>query len=469
MKSKRKILFIYPNQTGQVSEQLGVCYLSAILKKAGHSVELFNTTYLLYFSLEKIKMQLYKKINLFNPDLICFSCRSLEFPFARRIAVLIKEKYNIKIIFGGIHPTINPDEVLKCRAIDYVCIGEGEDSLLKLVENLNKNIKINNIWTRETKTPLNPLIQDLDRLPFPDRELFKIPSEAHNLIMTSRGCTYSCTYCFNNTLRKKYPHQRYVRFRDINKVIEEVKQLVEKYKLNHIFFCDDVFTSHKKRLIEFCEKYRELRVPFVCNARAEQIDEEIALALKKAGCIEIKIGIETGNEGLRKKVLHRFASNESIKRAFEICRKVGIKTYSFNMIGLPFETRRTIYETFNINKQVKPDSFQVSILYPFKGSEIYDIYKKNGYSLEGEKIQSFMENSIVNFPNLSKNELLAYHRFAPLYIKIPQKFYFLLSLMKFLPLKLTNIFKHKSMAKLYSLLRKKDVGFSQADLFKKTS
>jgi radical SAM superfamily enzyme YgiQ (UPF0313 family) len=370
-------------------------------------------------------------------------------------------------MFGGIHPTINPDEVLGCEAVDYICIGEGEEALLELLENFDKNKPIKNIWTKKKRTPLNPLIQNLDKLPFPDRDLFHIQDEYHNLIMTSRGCTYSCTYCFNCTIRKKYPGQKYVRFRSIENVMKEVKQLTEKYRLKYIFFCDDVFTSDKKRLIEFCEAYKKIRIPFVCNARSEQIDREIAVALKEAGCIEVRIGIETGNEKLRREVLHRYATNDMIKMAFKICREVGLKTYSFNMIGLPFETKKTIYETFEINKAVKPDSFQVSILYPFEGSEIHDIYKKNGYLSGKKEVQSFMEGSIANFPNLTEKELLTFHRFSKLYMKLPKSMYFLINSLRILPLEKLNIFKSKKIARIYSLVKRRTLGSSQAGLFKK--
>ncbi len=464
---KRKALFIYPNQTGQVSEQLGICYLSAVLKKHGHKTDLFDATYLLYEPFEKIIGKLFSKIDIFRPDVICFSCRSLEFPFAKRIAEAIRKNYSTKIIFGGIYPTIEPEEVLKCDAIDYVCIGEGEQALLELIEHIDKDKPINNIWTKKRKTKLNPLIQNMDKLPFPDRDLFNIPDENHNLIMTSRGCPYTCTYCFNNIVNKKYPGQKYVRFRSVENVLKEVKELAAKYKLNHIFFCDDVFTFDKKRLLEFCQKYKEIEIPFACNARTEQIDKEIALALKNAGCIEVRIGIETGNEKLRREVLHRYANNDSIRNAFRVCREVGLKTYSFNMIGLPFETKNTIYQTFQINREIKPDNFQVSILYPFEGSEIYGIYKKNGYRPKNEKLQSFMEDSIFKFPNLTEKELLAYHRFSRIYVKLPRSLYFLVDALRLLPLKRLNIFKSKKLAKLYASLRPKNVGSPQVGIFQK--
>ncbi len=461
-----KVLFIYPNQTGQIAPQLGIGYLSSILKNAGHETALFDTTYMLYEPFESIRLKLFSKIDKFHPDLIAFSCRSLEFQFAKSLAEAIKKKYSCKIIFGGIHATIQPDEVLASDAIDYICVGEGEKAMLQLVNNLNSDKKINNIWTRERRTPLNPLIQNLDSLPFPDRDLFKIPDEKDNLVMGSRGCPYNCSYCFNCALKRIYKGEKYVRFRKVDKILDEVRELVSKRKLKYIFFCDDVFTFDKKRLLEFCEKYSaEFKIPFSCNVRAEDIDEEIAAALKKANCIEAKIGIETGNEKLRRDILKKFISNDQIKRAFRICREAGVNTYATNMIGLPFETEDTIKQTFDLIRDVKTN-FQVSILCPFKGTDIYETYEKNGYFKKKKQVLSYYEKSFATFPNISDRKLLAYQRFSHLYVKYPQ-FHSLINLLRILPLEKMNIFENRLIAKLYALSRRVKGGNATVDILSK--
>lgn len=463
-----RVLFIYPNQTGQIACQLGIGYLSSILKEAGHKTDLFDTTYLLYESFEIIKKRLFDKINKFHPDLIAFSCRSLEFSFAKKIAEVIKTKYKCKIIFGGTHSTIQPDEVLESEAIDYICVGEGEKASLEFVDNLNSDKKINNIWTKERRTPLNPLIQDLDSIPFPDRGIFKIPDKKNNILITSRGCPHNCTYCHNHVLRKMYKGEKYVRFRKIDMVLDEIKELISNYNLDYMFFCDDCFTSNKERVIEFCERYRSrFKVPFTCEVRAENIDRDVAIALKKANCIEAKIGIETGNEKLRKDVLKKFVSDKQIKEAFKICKEVGLKTYANNMIGLPFETEKTILQTFELNREVKPDGYQFSILCPFKGTDIYKTFEKNGYFKKKKQVQSYYDKSFATFPNLSERKLLAYQRFSYFYVKYP-KFYSFLNLLRILPLEKMNIFKNKNLAKLYTLARKVKGGNATVDIIKRT-
>jgi len=464
MKKSKNILFVYPNQTGQVTNQIGIGYLSSVLKNAGHKTSLFDTTYLLYEPFSKIKEKLFVKINDFQPDLIAFSCRSLEFPLAKKMAEAIKTKYKCKIIFGGIHPTIQPDKVLECKAIDYICVGEGEKAILELVNNLGSKKKINNIWTKARKTPLNPLIQDLDFLPFPDREIFNIPDEKNNLVLTSRGCPYNCSYCYNHALKKIYKGQKHVRFREIDEVIREVKELIKNYKIEYIYFCDDLFTSNKKRILEFCEKYT-LKFPFVCNGRIENMDKEVATALKKANCIEVRIGIESGNEKLRTNILRRYYSNKQIRKAFKVCKDVGLKTYSFNMIGLPFETKETILETFNLIRETS-DNFQVSILYPFEGTDIYHTYEENGYFKDNREIKSFLDKSRATFPNLSERQLIAYQRFSYLYVKYP-KLHPIINLVKIFPLERIDVLKNKTLAKLYLLIKRRKMGSSMMGILEK--
>jgi len=465
--TKMRVLFVYPNQTGQVSCQLGIGYLSSILKEKGHITGLFDATYLLYEPFKSITTKLFEKINKFKPDILAFSCRSLEFPFARRLAQEIKKVYKIKIIFGGIHPTIQPDEVLKCEAIDYICVGEAEKAFLEFVESFPSEKKINNIWTRERRTPLNPLIQDLDSIPFPDRDLFEIPEEKNNLIITSRGCPYNCSYCFNCILKKIYKGQKYVRYRGVDNVIDEIRELLKHHKLDHFFICDDLFTSNKERVISFCEKYKkEFKVPFTCNARAGNIDKDIARALKEANCIEVKMGIETGNERLRKDVLKKYITDDQIREAFKICKRAGLKTYANNMIGLPFETEKTIKQTFELNREVKPDAFQFSILCPFKGTDIYNTYKDNGYFSQKKQVLSYYDKSFATFPNISERKLLTYQRFAYFYVKYP-KFEPLISSLRIFPLERIGIFNSKILAKLYASIRNRRGGNITVDVLAK--
>jgi len=468
MKKKSKnILFVYPNQTGQLTNQVGIGYLSAILKKEGHKTSLFDTTYFLYEKFKVIKEKLFSKIEDFQPDLIAFSCRSLEFSIAKKMAEAIKTKYKIKIIFGGIHPTIQPEKVLKSKAMDYICVGEGEKAILELVNNLNSKKRINNIWTKKIKTPLNPPIQDLDSIPFPDREIFNIPDENNNLILTSRGCPFNCSYCYNHALKRLYKGHKFIRFRKIDDVVREAKELVKKHKIKYIYFCDDLFTSNKKRILEFCEKY-DIKFPFVCNGRIEDIDKEVATALKKANCIEVRIGIESGNEKLRTDILRRYYSNEQIKKAFQTCKEVGLKTYSFNMIGLPFETKETILQTFKLIRETS-DNFQVSILYPFEGTDIYKIYEENNYfkdkKLSQKEMKTFLDKSRATFSNLSQRQLIAYQRFSKLYVKYP-KLHPLINLVKILPLEKIDIFKNKTLAKLYLSIKRRKLGSSMISILK---
>jgi radical SAM superfamily enzyme YgiQ (UPF0313 family) len=171
--------------------------------------------------------------------LIAFSVLSTEFEFSIKISKLIKENFQIPIIFGGIHPTIEPKEVIKNEYVYMVCIGEGEDTLLELVNKMESGKDVKNIlglWVKENgrvfKSPIRPLETNLDKFPFPDREIFDkrhfIKDYPGSPFLTSRGCPYKCTYCCNHLLQKIYNYKNYVRFRSVDNVLDEMEFVKKK-------------------------------------------------------------------------------------------------------------------------------------------------------------------------------------------------------------------------------------------------
>lgn len=190
----------------------------------------------------------------------------------------------IPIVFGGIHPTCVPEEVIKNDFVDFVIRGEGEYALLDLVNSLDSggfNYEIKSVWFKKNgeiiRNPLHPLIQDLDKLPFPDKELFCREDsnfKTGHLLMTGRGCFYRCTFCMNNFLKSLYPGERYVRRRSVDNVILELEIVKNKYSISQIEICDDLFCYDKKWLKEFSKKYSDkINIPFHIFAHPQEIDE----------------------------------------------------------------------------------------------------------------------------------------------------------------------------------------------------
>ncbi len=413
-----KVLFVYPNiVTSPKDMSTGVGILSAVLKKNGHKTALIDTTF------GKSDKEIISIAEKFGADLIAITTATNDFSYAVHIATMLKKEFNLPIVAGGFHPMIAPEEVISKECFDYVCIGEGEDALLELVKALEgkkSGNKIKNLWVKDKKTgkifknSIRPLVHDLDELPIPDREIFNYAeyikwNRGIATFISTRGCPFQCTYCINHFLIKKYSGKgAYVRFRSIDNLFLEIKDVLEKYgeHISGIEFYDDTFTLDKKRVEEFCIRYpKEIGVAFDLNVRVNAVDLKTFKLLKKAGCRRVSIGIESGDEEIRNKVLKRNMSDEEIINTFVAAKDSGLQTYAFNMIGVPYETRESIEKTIRLNKICRPDYVGVSIFNAFRGTELYDLAKKQNLLKEGYSKSYFYESNI-NHPNFSEKDLI---------------------------------------------------------------
>ncbi len=402
-----KILLVYPNIVESPKDiSTGIAYLSAILKQNNHETALIDASFGI------TDKEIIEKAKKFNPDLVAITTATNDLEYAKHIANLLKKTLKTPILAGGYHPTLAPEETI--QYFDMICIGEGEHAILELANNPKKT-NIKNIWFKKgnkiIKNPTRPLIENLDSLPFPDREIYnykKFLEWNHNTatFITTRGCPFQCTYCINHALQKLYQGKgTYVRFRSVDNLLKEMKQVIEKYKPTSIEFYDDTFTLNKERIDEFCEKYpKEINLPFTINARVNAVDKETLLKLKKAGLTRVSIGVESGDPSITNEILKRNMTNEQIIKTFRWAKQAGIKTYSFNMIGIPFETKESIKKTIKLNQKIRPDYIGVSIFNAYKGTELYDICKKNGW-LINKTSTSYFQDTNVKHPNFTIKQL----------------------------------------------------------------
>ena len=248
-----KILLVYPNIVESPKDiSLGLAIISSLLKQHNHEVKLIDTTFKI--TDEEIKT----KAKTFNPDFIAITAATNDLDNAIRVTNLIKKVTNAKTICGGYHATVAPEDIIK--HFDIVAIGEAEQSIIKLLENPD-NQNIPNLWiktpTEIIKNKLSQLNQDLDELPFADREIFDYQKYINSnrglaTFMSSKGCPFLCSYCINKVLIDKYKGKgKFLRFRSIQNLIKEIKQVTTKYKVKEIEFYDDTFTLNKERLKEF--------------------------------------------------------------------------------------------------------------------------------------------------------------------------------------------------------------------------
>ncbi len=466
-----KILFYYRNE-----ESLGVEYLSAVLKRAGHEVGLiFNPGLDNAFHYRSKLMKVFDNKDLlvekavkFSPDLIAFSSITNEYPDIRLMAGRLKKKLKVPTIIGGIHPTAIPDFVLSDPAFDMVCVGEGEDALLELVDKMEQGrdyYTTRNIWFKKNngvivKNQVRPLIEDLDSLPFPDKDLFyKYGCFSESLsAISSRGCPFSCSYCHNHIQQKLYKGKgRYVRRRSVRSLISELAKYKKKYKMKSIYFREDLFVSDKEWLREFsCYYPNEIDLPFYCFAFPGYIDEEKVIILKKAGCKDLLFGVESGNEKIRKNILNKNTSDKDIKDSVGITKKHKIPVRSTVMFGFPGETPRNMWETVKLIEQLNPKEVLVYLLYPYPGTDILKYCQSRGlidsqallqiYNGEG----SNLEESI--FKHSHKELAYVVGRLLPLLVRAPSFLkFFIRKIMQTRKKKLANMIFLLSIPFLYKI------------------
>lgn len=413
-----KILLIYPNINAQVGFNFGIAFISALLKKHGHTTKLINLNEKLARLPDDREIQ--DIVEKFEPHLIGFSVVTPQFQYALKVARLIKGFCDIPIVCGGIHATMVPDEVIKEDCFDYVCVGEGEEAVLELVTKLEEGADtklIANIWSKDDGKIISNKVRplpELSRLPRKDYDIFDFQNminaeDGWVRLMTSRGCPFKCTYCFNHSIVERYKDEtgnapkdlNYIRRHDVDEVIDEIDYLLNNYKnIKTFIFDDDIFTSNKTYLKEFCHKYKEkVKIPFVANAHIRAFDEERAKLLKDAGCIIVKFGLESGSERIRREILKRPMTNDEIIHAFESAHKYNLHTSAFVMFGLPYETKEDIFETIKLLGTIKPGRFRWSIFYPFPRTEAYEISKKGNY-INFDKMKSldnFTDDTCLDF------------------------------------------------------------------------
>jgi radical SAM superfamily enzyme YgiQ (UPF0313 family) len=349
-------------------DSLSVRLLQAVLKRAGFSVHSIffkqqTPACVLEAPTEEEIRALVDLVKKLKPRFVGLSVYSTVFKLASRITKEIKKELDVLVIWGGIHPTIKPDQCL--GFCDIVCVGEGEEPIKELAAGLflGKNIEdIKNLWIKKNdriiKNDLRPLISDLDSLPFADfsdeNKYFVggVPLQRKVYpIITSRGCFFQCAYCCNNILKKIYHSKgNYVRRRSAENVISELIQAKKIFKnLKSITFHDDIFTFDKEWIKRFCQQYKTaIGLPFRYHCHPKVIDEEIIRLLKDAGCTAVIMGIQSGSEFFRHKYYERYDTNEEILKAAKMFWKYKIGAHYDVIMDNPLETEKNKRETLDL-------------------------------------------------------------------------------------------------------------------------
>lgn len=359
-------------------------------------------------------------INEIKPMVIGITSMTPQLQGALELARFIKGNNfrKAKLFLGGPHISADPDFIFRFKNVfDYGITGEGEKTFLESLFLIKANKPLPRLQAGEA-------LMKLDAIPFPDKTLIKRekygPFES---MMFSRGCPYHCYYCSRPSI------SRVVRYRSVDNLIAEIKKVYSGCQ-GKIDFQDDTFTLHKKRVQEFCEKVlvENLKIKWRCNTRVDYVDEELLVWMKKAGCLLIHFGVESGNENLRQNIINKGKfTNREIKKAFSLCKKTGIGVGAYFMLGHPGESEKNLKETREMVFSFDIDLLGLSLPTPFPGSELYSIAESRGI-INKKIIDDFAEKKLGvgytgNYPVFISEKLSPEGVFSQMK-EINQKFYF---------------------------------------------
>ncbi|MCX5695034.1 MAG: radical SAM protein [Candidatus Omnitrophica bacterium] len=396
-------------------------YLSAVLEKNGIEVKIFDGR---YFDIKD--KQLIDDLCGFSPEIIGFSAMTHEIKRTAKIAEKVKERVNVKVVFGGCHLSALPEETMEeFLVIDYGVLGEGEYTLLDIVTHARGQMRIEEIdgviFRKDGKMIRNKpreLISDLDLLPFAAFDQYYrkgiegLNDKSIYPILSSRGCPFSCSFCMRILGRK-------VRYRSAENIITEIELAIDKYGIQLIDFHDEIFLFNNERtnglLTKFIESGLSKKIKWSGLTRVDLIDQKIIELAKEAGCYRIELGVESGNDGILKRI-NKNTTVSQIERAVDIIKKSKIKISSYYILGHPGETEATMKETINLAVKLNTDYIAVGIMVPYPGTEIYQWAKegKFGYRLRSADWDTYDKygGSALEFEGLSFKKILNFQRKA---------------------------------------------------------
>ncbi|MFC1817394.1 B12-binding domain-containing radical SAM protein [Thermodesulfobacteriota bacterium] len=360
---------------------LGIAYVAATLERAGFSVSIIDAPAMNYTRDDVLTL-----LKKDQPTLVGVTTMTSSFHGALEACSLAKEA-GATVLIGGVHLEIYPEQSLYYDVVDYGIVGEGEESFVKLAEALRDGSDVSTIpgiaFKKDGRVVVNGcvLVSNLDSLPMPSRHL--LPNNRYSSIIglhpvttmiASRGCPYHCGFCFKQAADKK------VRFRSAKSVVDEMAHVVEKYGVKEIMFYDDTLTMNRQFVTDLCEDIlsRGLTVKWEAPSRIDTVDREMLTLMKRANCIRLRFGVESGNPRILK-LMNKKITLDQVREVFSITRKLGIETFAYFIIGYITETEETIKETIAFAKSLKADLFMFTVATPYPGTPLYTLARELGF------------------------------------------------------------------------------------------
>jgi len=444
-RSKKNILFLYIAEKDEIS--LGIGFLSSYVRLKKWDSELLVWNIISGPSPEGTQMvpvdDILKKIAQKAPACLCISIMSLNMPYIHTLLNRIQNYYDGPIIVGGYHVIAAPEEFWNYDTVDAIIIGDGEKPLVHFLEAVSKSqdaYGIKGLWGKRGRFFSNNwrgehwYVKNLNEYPYLDYELFhkiKQISKRENVFfspakqtlsimpaISGRGCPYRCTYCSNSVRMSKYPNlKEYLRKYDPFTFVSYLKRYVDQYDIQFLDFLDELFIYDKFWIKEFVTEYKKaISLPFSAQVHLNYLDEELCSIMRECGWMLAAFGLECGDETYRKHYLKRQMSNDFIKQQVKILQKNSIFTVSYNMMGMPHETEKTLRATIELNKKIKPDLAMHFYWQPLPNTELTQLAIKDGLI---PTFHAYNINTICNFGSpsiLTNSELVKkyYSEFANL-------------------------------------------------------
>ncbi|MCL0078845.1 B12-binding domain-containing radical SAM protein [Dehalococcoidia bacterium] len=363
-----------------------LAYATAVLERGGHEVKLIDA-----IPLAMTEDEFIKQVDSFKPNLLVVETSTPTYARDTNLVKKIRDSLEVRTALCGAHVTALPEEALQNSFIDFVLMGEYEETLLELVSRLDDPRaypKINGIAFKESGeikiNPRRPLIKNLDWLPYPAWDQLPIDKYDDSFtkhkpnfqMLASRGCPFRCTFClepyvwFGPSFRAHSPRR----------VVDEMEYVMAKYQPKQIYFDDSTFTVGENRILKLCEeiKSRGIDIPWSCLGSVNTVSKRMLIAMKEAGCEGIKLGIESGSNEMLRQMKKPF-NTEQVKKAFQWCHEIGIRTHGTIIIGMPGETKQTIRASIDLASKLKLDSIQFSLAIPFPGTAFFEQAKANNW------------------------------------------------------------------------------------------
>lgn len=428
-----RLLFISTNVNTYHNCELfpiGVGILAAYLKQFDHEIRVFTANRTEQFS------ELRAVLVEFKPDLVGYSVITPQCPNIQPLAAISKECCPlVPFLCGGAHPTLSPEDVIADPNVDIVCVGDGEISLKEYIESLERGetrTDIPGFWFKQKDGSIirnapRPFFQDLDSIPYMDRDLVDFPALLKSNLGTlwmlaSRGCKWNCGFCGVPRIRDKATGE-YLRIRSVDHVLGEIRECSKKYSFNTVAFRDDTFSWNREWTLEFCEKYAaEFKYPLMCLTRADTIDEEVAAAMAKANFRDVWIGYESGNDHIRNDVINKDIKTEQFLAACEMLARNGVPVCTLNIVGTPGETPGMFQQTIDVNRRfyskypvfaiASGSAPKIFTFEPFPGTPLHDVCARNGWLRKEQLKLGFRTHvdSYVNIPTFPRKKVLREYR-----------------------------------------------------------